>query len=77
MSHELKRILAYAAEESEALHHPAIDCGHLVLGLLKLKDHYAAGLLEQHGITYAPYREVIRVFERSSDPEVLETGAVR
>ena len=36
LSDDAKRVLAFAAQESEALHHKVIDCGHLVLGLLHI-----------------------------------------
>ncbi len=60
LNHECKLVLAYAAEEAEVLHHAHIDCGHLVLGLLRLEGNFAATLLRQHGIIDAAYREVVR-----------------
>jgi ATP-dependent Clp protease ATP-binding subunit ClpC len=37
LSKESKKALHYAAEESEALRHAVIDCGHLLLGLCASK----------------------------------------
>ncbi len=74
LSHECKRILAYAAEESAALQHPVIDCGHIVLGLLRIEDHYAASLLQQRGITHASYRGLVRDF--SAPGPIRRTHAV-
>jgi hypothetical protein len=59
LSHESKRVLAYAAEESETLRHKIIDSGHLVLGLLREENCLAAALLREHGIDYARYRNVV------------------
>jgi hypothetical protein len=55
-----KQVLAYASEEAEALEHEIIDSGHLVLGLLRIKECLAATFLEQHGVDYDGYREVVR-----------------
>lgn len=60
LSHESKRVLAYASEEAESLAHNVIDSGHLVLGLLRIENCLAAGLLERHGISYEGYREIVR-----------------
>jgi hypothetical protein len=59
LSHESKRVLAYAAEESETLRHKIINYGHLVLGLLREENCLAASLLREHGIDYARYRNVV------------------
>jgi hypothetical protein len=54
---DAQRALQYADEESRALFHRTIDCGHLVLGLLRLKE--CAALLGEHGIEYSGYRESV------------------
>ena len=56
LSHESKRILAYAAEEAERSHYAAITCRHLALGILREKDCKAAKLLRDQGIT----REILK-----------------
>jgi len=57
LSHESKRILAYGAEESQALASRIIDVEHLIPGLLREPDSFAARLLRQHGIGYDAYRK--------------------
>jgi hypothetical protein len=57
LSRDCKRALHYAAEESKALGHAHIDCGHLALGILHIES--AAALLRDFGIEYAGYREVV------------------
>jgi len=56
LSHESKRVLAYGAEESEALTDRVINVDHLILGLLREKDSFAASLLWQHGLEYEAFR---------------------
>ena len=56
LSDESKRGLALAAEESEALRHSSIDSWHLALGLLRLENSVAAGLLREAGVEYAAMR---------------------
>ncbi len=60
LSSDLKRALAYASEEALALQQRVVDSGHLVLGLLRIENCFAAALLQQGGITYEGYREVVR-----------------
>ena len=57
ISRELKLALSYAAEESSALEHTVIDCGHLILGLLRIENSIAASLLQLNGIDYETYRD--------------------
>ena len=54
-----KRVLAYGAQESEELQHKVIDCGHLVLGLLRLEKSVAAAVLQPFGIDLTSYREIV------------------
>jgi hypothetical protein len=49
LSNEGKRVLAYAAEEAERLHHRHIGTEHLFLGLLREEGCFAAELLHGHG----------------------------
>jgi hypothetical protein len=56
---DAKRVLAYGAQESEELHHKVIDCGHLVLGLLRLENSVAAAALQQCGFDSTSYREIV------------------
>src|SRR5580700_9048817 len=59
LSQHSKRALTYAYEESKALEHVSIDCGHLLLGILRIEGSMAATLLREFGIEYAPYREIV------------------
>src|ERR1700730_7542943 len=68
LSGESKRVLAFAAAESEAMLHTIIDSGHLVLGLLRVEDCLAATLLRENGVDYARYRDVVRTSASSDDP---------
>ncbi len=59
LSRELNGVLAYASAEAKALQHPVIDSGHLVLGLLRMNECFGADLLQQRGLRYERYREVV------------------
>jgi len=77
LSHESKRVLAFAAEESEAMHHTIIDSGHLVLGLLRVDNCLAATLLLENGIDYAIYRDVVGKSASSDNPPSFQQRALR
>ncbi|MBL8176653.1 MAG: hypothetical protein JNK48_18400 [Bryobacterales bacterium] len=65
LSHECKRILAYASEEAERLKHRFIGPPHLVLGILREKKSLAASLLIERDVTYEAARDC--ALESSSD----------
>jgi hypothetical protein len=73
LNHESKRVLAYAAEESETLRHKLIDSGHLVLGLLNEENCLAASLLREHGIHLARYRDVVNKSISPDNPPVSQS----
>lgn len=50
LSDECKRVLAYAAEEAERLAHPHIGTEHLLLGLLRQSESFAAMILAERGV---------------------------
>ena len=50
ISHQLKRVLAYAAEEAEQIGSRDIVPRHLALGLLREADSLGAQLLREHGV---------------------------
>jgi len=60
LSNECKRVLAYAAEEAERLGHRHIGSEHLILGLLRERDCFAAELLQQHGLELEKFRDEAR-----------------
>ena len=64
MSDACKRLLTRAAEESDSLGHRTIDCGHLVLALLREDDSMAASILLEHGIDYSRYQELVKTTTR-------------
>jgi len=57
LSHECKRVLAYAAEEAERLSHKHIGTEHLLLGLLREEKCFAAEILHERGLRLAAIRE--------------------
>jgi len=50
ISEECKRILLYASEEADRLEHKYVGTEHLLLGLLRERDCYAAQLLHESGV---------------------------
>ena len=77
LSGEAKRVLAYAAEEADALGSREVTTSHLVLGLLRLEKSTAAALLHENGLTLASFREEARKAESRRDFEDdLATQAV-
>lgn len=59
LSHECKRVLAYAAEEAERLSHKHIGTEHLLLGNLREEKSFAAEILHERGLRLAQVREEI------------------
>ncbi|MGE5111650.1 MAG: Clp protease N-terminal domain-containing protein [Acidobacteriaceae bacterium] len=51
LSNESKRILSYAAEEAEQLGHRHIGTEHLLLGILREENCFAAQILRERGAT--------------------------
>src|SRR3979490_2253970 len=60
LSHECKRVLAYAAEEAERLNHKHIGTEHLLLGLLRGEKCFAAEILQERGVRVAQVREELQ-----------------
>jgi ATP-dependent Clp protease ATP-binding subunit ClpA len=60
LSHECKRVLGYAGEEATALSHKWIGTEHLLLGILREEQSFAAGLLHERGTTLLTVREELR-----------------
>lgn len=59
LSNECKRVLAYAAEEAEGFEHKHIGSEHLLLGLLREQNCFAARLLNERGATLELARSLI------------------
>ncbi|MGD0912331.1 MAG: Clp protease N-terminal domain-containing protein [Terracidiphilus sp.] len=72
LSNESKRVLAYAAEEAERMGHKHIGTEHLLLGLLREGQSFAANLLKERGIELDKVREglarVAHVPEQPASP---------
>jgi hypothetical protein len=63
LAHACKRVLAYGAEECERLNQKFIDSGHMLLGLLREEESFAAQLLREQGLTLNSVREKVRQSE--------------
>ena len=61
--------MAYAAEEAERLHHSHISTEHLLLGMLRETDSFAAEILRMYGIDLAPTRVKIGL---ASMPQIVQ-----
>ena len=59
LSVEAKRVLAFAAEESERLGHRHIGTEHLLLGLLREENSIAAEILYERGLRLSDIRNVL------------------
>ena len=59
LSNEGKRVLAYAAEEADKLSNRHIGTEHLLLGLLREKEGFAAALLKESGLELESARTAI------------------
>ena len=60
LSNESKRALAYAAEEAERLSHQHIETEHLLLGLLREEQCFAAKVLHDRGVRLDQVREELK-----------------
>jgi len=68
LSNEGKRVLAYAAEEAERLGHKHIGTEHLLLGLLREENCFAAELLKEREIKLESVREELARTTAESEP---------
>lgn len=57
LSNECKRVLAYAAEEAQALGHRHLGTEHLLLGLLREEGSFAAAILDERGVKLETVRQ--------------------
>jgi hypothetical protein len=67
LSNESKRVLAYAAEEAERLQNKHIGTEHLLLGLLREKDAFAAQLLNSQGLSLDRARGIVAKWPRTAE----------
>ncbi len=68
LSNESKRVLAYAAEESERLSAKHIGTEHLLLGLFREEKCFAAQILIEHGLKLSVVREELARKPHESAP---------
>src|SRR3989304_584123 len=54
-----RHAVAFAMEEAQALHHPCVGTGHLLLGLLRERESVAAGILRSCGVELEAVRAEI------------------
>jgi ATP-dependent Clp protease ATP-binding subunit ClpA len=74
LSNESKRVLAYAAEEAERLSHKHIGSGHLLLGLLREEDCFAAKILYNLGVRPETVREELSRPDYDAQKSSFTTG---
>jgi ATP-dependent Clp protease ATP-binding subunit ClpC len=63
LSNECKRVLAHAMEEADRLGHKHIGTAHMLLGLLREEECFAAKLLRDRRVTAEKVREQMQQFE--------------
>lgn len=68
LSKDAKRALIFAIEEADGAHHESVDCGHLILGLLRLQNSAAADALRKRGIDLESYRAVVKTGGPRKEP---------
>jgi ATP-dependent Clp protease ATP-binding subunit ClpA len=56
-SGDAKRVLEFAELEADQFHHRHIGTGHLLLGILRIDGSFAAGVLNNCGITIQDVRK--------------------
>src|SRR6516225_3151784 len=71
LSQECKRVLAYAAEEAERLAHKHIGTEHLLLGLLREEQSFAAELLRAHNVQLEAMRKELKAFAHGTPAQLL------
>lgn len=72
LSNESKRVLRYAAEEAERLGHMQIGTEHLLLGLLREEECFAAQVLKERGLRLSAVRE--QLARNRNDSKAVESG---
>ncbi len=79
LTHESKRVLAYAAEETERLSHKYIGTEHLLLGLLRDENCLAANLLRERGLSLESVREELArtAPAANSSEKILQTNLLK
>src|SRR5215467_8184201 len=76
LSNECKRALAFAAEEAERLAHKHIGTEHLLLGLLREEQSFAAELLRGHNVQLEVMRKELKTFAQGMSAQPLPAPPV-
>src|SRR5258708_6132530 len=77
ISDECKRVMAYAAEESERLGNLHIGTEHLLLGILREESCFAAELLKERGVQIDSFREeLVKAQHEAAAPAPAESKAL-
>lgn len=63
LSRESQHVLEYAAEEAESMNHQHVGTPHLLLGLLREENSFAAQLLVEQGLVLDSVREQVQQSE--------------
>ena len=72
LSEESKRVLVYAAEESDRMNHKYIGTVHLLLGVLREEKSFAAQLLREQGVTV----DLVREHAKQSEAPLLQRASI-
>ncbi|MEM7481833.1 MAG: ATP-dependent Clp protease ATP-binding subunit [Acidobacteriota bacterium] len=67
LSEESKKILAYAAHESESMLHQAVGSEHLLIGILRVEGSLAMRILAQHGLDVYTVREEVLTIAKEQE----------
>jgi Clp amino terminal domain, pathogenicity island component len=70
-----QRILAFANEESQRLHHDRVGTNHILFGILREKGCMAADLLQARGLRLDEVRDALIRTSGAPPPESFESGA--
>jgi ATP-dependent Clp protease ATP-binding subunit ClpC len=76
LSNESKRVLAYAAEEAEKLSNNQIGTEHLLLGVLREENCFAAAILHERGLRHASVLEELSRNRHSPEKQVVNRPSV-
>lgn len=74
LTEECRRALKFAAEEADTLGHREVRNIHLILGILRVQECFAAILLRENGVTFDFVRSIVAKGEDMS-PESLASSA--
>jgi len=77
LSEDCKRVLNYTVEEADRLSHQQIGCAHLLMGLLREEQCFAAEVLRRFGITLDQLRqEAERIAAVPPSQDMADTSGV-